>query len=273
MHAAALLNLGIALGGLGLASEAEERITTAYGQFTIADIPAARVRCLMQLATLAASRDESSAARVCLVHARDVATVAGHYAKVEYWTIPLRVDGICLDLKRTGKRPTIIINRDQPWRRRRFTLAHELAYVLIPWHRGSLYVTDADSLTERWEMEGEANRFASELLMPTTWISAILQSAADFGTAVSLVQTQAAVSPIASAIRLTSVAPPNHLFAYCDEGGIVLNAGRSSGTVANSPPWNRELDPRYLNRNAADHGEVLGGSSRLYWWKLADTVA
>jgi len=77
MHAAALLNLGIALGGLGLASEAEERITTAYGQFTIADIPNARVRCLMQLAKLAASRDESSAARVCLVHARDVAATAG----------------------------------------------------------------------------------------------------------------------------------------------------------------------------------------------------
>ena len=77
MHAAALLNLGIALGALGLSSEAEERITTAYGQFTIADIPNSRVRCLMELATLAASRDETSAARVCLVHARDVAVSAG----------------------------------------------------------------------------------------------------------------------------------------------------------------------------------------------------
>jgi tetratricopeptide (TPR) repeat protein len=77
MHAAALLNLGIALGALGLSNEAEERITTAYGQFTIADIPALRVRCLMQLATLAASRNEMSAARVCLTHARVVATSAG----------------------------------------------------------------------------------------------------------------------------------------------------------------------------------------------------
>jgi tetratricopeptide (TPR) repeat protein len=77
MYAAALLNLGIALGALGLSSEAEERITTAYGQFTIADIPALRVRCLMQLATLAASRSETSAARVCLTHARVVATSAG----------------------------------------------------------------------------------------------------------------------------------------------------------------------------------------------------
>ena len=73
MHAAALLNLGIALSELNSIADAEERITTAYGQFTIADIPVQRVRCLMQLARLAVQRNESSAARVCLTHARDVA--------------------------------------------------------------------------------------------------------------------------------------------------------------------------------------------------------
>jgi hypothetical protein len=203
----------------------------------------------------------------------DVSTVARHYANVKYWTIPLRVDGICLDLKRTGKRPTIIINIDQPRRRKRFTLAHELGHVLIPWHRGSLYDEFTDSQSERGEMEGEANRFASELLMPSPWISAVLQSAGDFGAAVSLVEQQADVSPIASVIRLISVAPPNHIFAYCDEGGVVLNAGRSIGTVANSPAWNRELDAQYLNRNAADHGEIPTSPLHLYWWRLADTVA
>ena len=76
MHAAALLNHGIALGELGRAEEAEERVITAYGQFTIADIPVQRVRSLMQLATLAAARRESGAARVCLEHARDVAQSA-----------------------------------------------------------------------------------------------------------------------------------------------------------------------------------------------------
>jgi hypothetical protein len=76
MYAAALLNLGVALSDLGHIGEAEERITTAYGQFTIADIPHQRVRCLMQLATLASRRNEPDAAKVCLVHAREVATVA-----------------------------------------------------------------------------------------------------------------------------------------------------------------------------------------------------
>jgi tetratricopeptide (TPR) repeat protein len=76
MHAAALLNLGLALGELSMISEAEERITTAYGQFTIANMPMQRVNCLLQLATLASKRGESAAARVCLGHARDVAESA-----------------------------------------------------------------------------------------------------------------------------------------------------------------------------------------------------
>lgn len=73
MHAAALLNLGIALSELRSVSDAEERITTAYGQFTIADIPVQRVRCLMQLAKLALLRNEPATAKICLTHARDVA--------------------------------------------------------------------------------------------------------------------------------------------------------------------------------------------------------
>lgn len=76
MHAAALLNLGIALSELQSISLAEERITAAYGQFTIADIPVQRVRCLMQLARLAALRGEPATAKICLTHARDVAASA-----------------------------------------------------------------------------------------------------------------------------------------------------------------------------------------------------
>jgi tetratricopeptide (TPR) repeat protein len=77
MLAAAQVNLGIALGRLGRTGEAEERITTAYGQFTIANIPAQRVQCLTQLASLAVRRNDTHGARVCLTHARTVAEAAG----------------------------------------------------------------------------------------------------------------------------------------------------------------------------------------------------
>ncbi len=76
MHAAALLNHGMVLSELGLIEDAEERITIAYGQFTIADIPVQRVLCLMQLAAMAAGRNEPTGARLCLEHARDVAVVS-----------------------------------------------------------------------------------------------------------------------------------------------------------------------------------------------------
>ena len=71
MHAAALLNLGIALSALGMHIQADERITTAYGQFTIADIPVQRVRCLMELATVAVARgDTGHRARMSPARAR-----------------------------------------------------------------------------------------------------------------------------------------------------------------------------------------------------------
>jgi tetratricopeptide (TPR) repeat protein len=94
MHAAAMLNLGMVLSALGCIDEAEERITTAYGQFTIADIPVQRVRCLMQLAQLSMQRDEPTTARVCLTHARDVATVAQlprelHLIEEQFASIPV----------------------------------------------------------------------------------------------------------------------------------------------------------------------------------------
>ncbi|HEY2066137.1 MAG TPA: tetratricopeptide repeat protein [Gemmatimonadaceae bacterium] len=76
MYAAALLNLGMVLSELHCVNDAEERITTAYGQFTIADIAVQRVRCLIQLARLAVQRNDPATARVCLTHARDVAAGA-----------------------------------------------------------------------------------------------------------------------------------------------------------------------------------------------------
>ena len=76
LHAAALLNLGMVLSELHCDTDAEERITTAYGQFTIADISVQRVNCLMQLARVALRRGDRDSARICLEHARSVATQA-----------------------------------------------------------------------------------------------------------------------------------------------------------------------------------------------------
>lgn len=61
------------------------------------------------------------------------------------------VDGI--SIKSLNLPPIILLNRNSPGDRQRFTLAHELGHIIM--HR---YPTDT--------MEDEANRFAAELLMP-----------------------------------------------------------------------------------------------------------
>jgi Zn-dependent peptidase ImmA (M78 family) len=64
----------------------------------------------------------------------DIFSLAKQYAKVDLMSIPFDVDGITLHLKVPGKISHIIINDGYPHRRIRFTLAHELGHVLIPWH-------------------------------------------------------------------------------------------------------------------------------------------
>ena len=73
---------------------------------------------------------------------------------------------------------TILVNKAAKWRRRRFTVAHELGHFLLPWHTprdGEAFrCSKKDMATFRLqpggdryvEMEVQANRFAAGILMP-----------------------------------------------------------------------------------------------------------
>jgi hypothetical protein len=201
---------------------------------------------------------------------------AKHYASVERAMVPLGVDGICLDLKHPGKKPAIIINSLQSERRERFTLAHELGHVLIPWHRGSLYddagVFEGLGRVDQWDMESEANRFASELLMPSVWLSEIMRSNDDFGAAATLVQQKAEVSMIAGAIGLIGATSSQYIFAYCDSNFVVLNAGRSPSTLCDAPAWGKRLDIDVFDSSAEKSGSTRLGREWLFWWKFHDLL-
>jgi hypothetical protein len=70
----------------------------------------------------------------------------------------------------------LLINSKLNEKRQKFTLAHELGHIIIPWHTGTIIShtnAEFDSHLE-WEyrtMEGEANRFSAELLMPSIWLN------------------------------------------------------------------------------------------------------
>lgn len=107
------------------------------------------------------------------------------YAKVNFLDFPINTDadGVSLGLKQSDK-PKIYINSSRYKVRQRFTLAHELGHVIIPWHIGNIVShTDIKISEDRtnissqikgredydyMEIESEANRFAAELLIPTS---------------------------------------------------------------------------------------------------------
>ena len=64
--------------------------------------------------------------------------------------------------------PIIVANSNKPIFRKRFSLAHELAHYLIPWHYWEKVCLERKPNYSGWEyqLEKEANIFAGEILMP-----------------------------------------------------------------------------------------------------------
>lgn len=120
--------------------------------------------------------EEKLAARLIKKHGLkppfNLEALVSKYASVEETRFPISGDGISIGLGGSST-PMILINSEQVKTRKKFTLAHELGHVIIPWHTGTIFSDDSDILQgehEYREMETEANRFAAELLMPTEWV-------------------------------------------------------------------------------------------------------
>ncbi len=105
----------------------------------------------------------------------DLEALVQNYATLEYIEFPTDADGLVIGIG-SKKKPEILINSKPYENRKKFTLAHELGHIIIPWHTGTIIShtdTESDPHLE-WEystMEGEANRFAAELLMPSKWLN------------------------------------------------------------------------------------------------------
>ena len=96
----------------------------------------------------------------------DVAGIARNYCDVEWDDVPF-VDAVLVG-KTRRERPLIVLANCKPRRRERFTLAHELGHALIPWHLGVM--TCHTDWRNPDPEEVEANRFASELLLPRAYV-------------------------------------------------------------------------------------------------------
>jgi Zn-dependent peptidase ImmA (M78 family) len=207
--------------------------------------------------------------RLGLIPPINVLKIAALYASVEEKIFPVDIDGLCLDLKKLGKRPMIWLNAKLPHHRKRFTLAHEIGHVVIPWHSGSIVDDlDGEDPGERSayrEMEAEANRFASELLMPQAWSAALCERAEHMRGAMHTIAQVADVSLQAAYLRTIQCGPAGYLAAGVQNGTIIFSA-KTRGTKGSAP--NVGMPIADLDMPAYQDAEILNYSSVAYhWWK------
>jgi len=204
-----------------------------------------------------------------LVPPVDVEAIANELAQVTTKRFPIDIDGLCLDIGRAGMRPKIWVNQNLRPQRRRFTLAHEIGHIIIPWHSGSivddLEASDGRGRSDYYLMEGEANRFAAELLMPTDWVQRICAEVDHMNGAMRTIVEVADVSLSAAALRVMSLGPSGYIVAAV-KNDVVEWSGRTSGTRVRPPPVG--LSRYELGTNACYPPEVLDyGSTAYFWWR------
>ncbi|WP_157683918.1 ImmA/IrrE family metallo-endopeptidase [Brevundimonas diminuta] len=191
---------------------------------------------------------------------------------MEFDSIPEGIDAVCVGLKSPGKRPLVIVDRNKPELRKRFTLGHELGHLLIPWHAG-LIIDDIHLFEENFEeshIEAEANRFSSELLAPTDWINSNFDLIGDPAKSMLQIADKAKISIPAAYFRIATIGPIGLLFAR-ESNGVLRNVGRTTGTIAAAPMHGSQYDPNMYS--IAKHYSVTHGGEIYHWWAFADEVA
>jgi Zn-dependent peptidase ImmA (M78 family) len=107
-----------------------------------------------------------------------------------------KIDGIALKSPKSG---IIVVNKNLPDTRIRFTIAHELGHLVMP-HKGKYYICYPGM---NKVMERNADRFAAELLMPVPMLEMLWKKfATNAGSRVEIVANVLKVSKSALFARL-----------------------------------------------------------------------
>ena len=201
----------------------------------------------------------------------DIVALVRKYAELVYTAIPFEsADGVSINLKVPGKSPRVIVNTDNPVSRQRFTLAHELGHLLIPWHVGTIIdnldLNMSNSSSGYWKTEEEANQFAAALLMPLRWVKAVISAERNLAKVHRTISDECETSALAAAMQLSQILLPNIVYAS-EKDGVVEFSGRTQGTLAISLIWSSAF-PSTPYDYCEKHFRVRSGDRQLHWWKL-----
>lgn len=177
----------------------------------------------------------------------DVEAAIAKFADVQEVLFPTSHDAVMI---RAGvERPRVLV-RPSPAsgrKRRRFTLAHELGHIVIPWQAGAFFchadLVVAHAGTSNADMEGEAHAFASEFLVPTQWLQERLADQSVTAATVAEVTQAADVSIPVAAQAICGLEPGNIAIIATDASGVVTYAGKSPDCMYRLPEWEKPFTP------------------------------
>lgn len=211
--------------------------------------------------------------RLNLIPPVDIAGVAGEFASVEECDWPSSCDGVALNL--SSPRPKIFLKKIQNWRRMRFTLAHELAHVLLPWHVETIHC-DTDKIVEAEadlpekvnsigvSQENQANTFASHLLVPRRFLSSVAPGYVDIPDTLGKLEA-ANVSAAAGVMALASHLPAGYVFLVRGMYRMVRSPGTEvTFSLNGSLPQLRDS----LLVNSARSGSVIHQDQQVEWFEF-----
>ena len=179
-----------------------------------------------------------------------------------------------------SERPLLLLNKNSTSleTRKRFTISHEIGHLKIPWHCGSIacHIDEGEASVsgDHYSLEGEAHRFASELLMPTEWVKRVIAEASSIEKIYERVLNTANVSRTAVRIKLMKTLPPGSYVSItiqpqaksCGsmnpvEGSCHCSSSRATGRLSRGYPrrWS-SMRSMGMNSAMASIG-CAGGSS------------
>jgi hypothetical protein len=205
----------------------------------------------------------------------DIEDICRSFADLAFKDFPVNIDGLCLDIKVPGKRPKVWVARSAPPVRRRFTLAHEVGHIIIPWHRGTI-VDDVESprsgeKSRYHEMEAEANRFAAELLMPSVWTAALSERTDHAAGLMHSIREIANVSFPAAFLKAARFGRPGFVGAEVRDG-VIVRSVRTPRTDSKAPLAGSLVES--VDMPAAYPPQIISGAdASYYWWQIQEHVS
>ena len=195
----------------------------------------------------------------------DVLELTKSFADIVFVEWPYQCDGLTIDLTTTARRPKVFIKETRNVRRQRFTIAHELGHVILPWHiEGVACAPEAgiDTCFSGGLREREASTFASHILVPDRFIHPMCQGDVDVPDLLGALAS-ANISVEATLIATARALPPGFAFVL-DSGRI----HRSDGTILPCPSYDSLRTSRMWTSAADQSGKFVLGRKTVRWFKF-----